>query len=67
VNEVLAALDSADRDELPNSVRAGTKSLVAEALLTLDGTRRRRACDVLGVAQLGDVVRIPSSRTLVHG
>jgi hypothetical protein len=64
VNDVIAALDEADRSELPSSVRAGTKILVAEALLTLDGTRRRRACDVLGVAQLADPAAKAISRLL---
>ncbi|HET8659932.1 MAG TPA: hypothetical protein VFM55_13150 [Micromonosporaceae bacterium] len=52
VNRVVDALDGMDPEILPSSIKGGTKILVAEALLTLDGTRRRRACDILGVAQL---------------
>jgi HEAT repeat protein len=62
VDEVVAALDGMNGATLPASVRAGTKTLVAEALLTLDGTRRRRACDVLGVARLADPAATAISR-----
>ncbi|WP_285653725.1 hypothetical protein [Actinomycetospora sp. NBRC 106375] len=55
VQVVLDALDDADPALLPGSVRDGTKVLVAEALLTLDETRRRRALDVLNVAHVSGV------------
>jgi hypothetical protein len=55
VNDAIACLDQASCPLRRDSVlRAGTKSLIAEALLTLDGTRRRRACDVLSVALVAD-------------
>jgi hypothetical protein len=61
VNDVIACLDQVSSLSPRDSVlRAGTKSLIAEALLTLDGTRRRRACDVLSVAQVAD----PAARTI---
>jgi hypothetical protein len=64
VNDVIACLDQVGSSSLPNSVRAGTKSLIAEALLTLDGTRRRRACDVLSVAQVANSAAIAISKLL---
>jgi HEAT repeat protein len=64
VGEVVAELDKLADTALPPAVRTGTKTLVVEALLTLDGTRRRRACDVLGVARLADAAATAIARLM---
>lgn len=69
VNAVLARLAHFETGDVPPSVRDSVPVLLAEALLTLDGTRRRRACDVLIEAQLAGPATVavaelitPSSR-----
>jgi hypothetical protein len=62
VNTALRELDRYKSSELPESVLAGAKVLVAEAVLTPDETRRRRACDVLATAHLAG----PASRALAR-
>jgi len=64
VNQALDKIDQFDNKELPTSVRDGTKTLLTEALLTLDGTRRRRACDVLVDAQVAGPATLAVSELL---